>query len=137
MKIYTSYFGNMRAFAKKGIVAISIARYSPRWYRGVRYTEVAPTSYMLSDSCSHEEYLREYDEILYNLNADEVVNKIKVLSQGKDVALCCYEKPEDFCHRHLLAEWLTKNGYEVKEWEKENEEKQVMLFDDCEQAKKI
>ena len=132
MKIYTSYFANMRAFSKDGIMAISIARYSPRWYQGPQFTAVAPTSYMLSGACSHEEYLRKYDEILSRLNPQQIVSSIESISRGKDVALCCYEKPGDFCHRHLLSEWLRKNGYDVKEWEpeeKKDQNKQLSLFD--------
>lgn len=37
------------------------------------------------------------------------------LSGGKDIALICYEKPTDFCHRHLVAEWLTTNGIKCDE----------------------
>ena len=32
-----------------------------------------------------------------------------------EIALVCYEKPEDFCHRHILAAWLEE--YNIKEWE--------------------
>ena len=32
-----------------------------------------------------------------------------------NIALICYEKPSDFCHRHLVADWMTKNGIPVKE----------------------
>lgn len=32
------------------------------------------------------------------------------------IALICYEKPSDFCHRHLVAEWLNQNGYKCEEW---------------------
>ena len=32
-----------------------------------------------------------------------------------DFALVCYEKPSDFCHRHLVADWLNKNGYDCEE----------------------
>lgn len=132
MKVYTSYFGNLKALGKAGIMPISIARYSPRWYNGPRYTEVSPTSYMLSGSCSHEEYLRRYDDILNHLNPTAVMEAVKRISMGKDVALCCYEKPGDFCHRHLLADWLNKNGYDIKEWEPEEKKEQVQqlsLFD--------
>ena len=132
MKIYTSYFANSRAFSKEGIMAISVARYSPRWYQGPQLLAVAPTSFMLSGACSHEEYLRKYDEILSRLNPKHVVDAIVTMSRGRDVALCCYEKPGDFCHRHLLAEWLNKNGFEVKEWEpkdKQEQNKQLSLFD--------
>lgn len=33
------------------------------------------------------------------------------------VALICYEKPSDFCHRHLIAKWLRAYGVECTEWE--------------------
>lgn len=132
MKIYTSYFGNSRALAKDGIMEISIARYSPKWFNGPRYTTVAPTGYMLSGACSHDEYLRRYDDILRHLNPQEVISSIETIARGRDVALCCYEKPGDFCHRHLLSEWLRKNGYDVKEWEPEEKPEKVQqlsLFD--------
>ena len=35
---------------------------------------------------------------------------------NKDICLMCYEKPSDFCHRHLVANWLNENGIECKEW---------------------
>ena len=116
MKIYTSYFGNLKALGKAGIMPVSIARYSPKWFDGPRYTVVAPTSYMLSGACSHEEYLVRYDEILKRLDASSVVASIDGIGRGRDVALCCYEKPGDFCHRHLTARWLSENtGVDV--WE--------------------
>ena len=132
MKVYTSYFANSKSLAKAGIAMISIARYSPKWYDGLRYTVVSPTSYMLSDSCSREEYLSRYNDILNRLNARYVMNAIVSMSNGKDVALCCYEKPGDFCHRHLLADWLNKNGFDVHEWETQDDEEraiQLSLFD--------
>jgi len=132
MKIYTSYFANSKALSKEGVTTISIARYSPKWYFGPKYTAVAPTSYMLSSSCSHEMYLQEYAKILNRLNPHKVIADITAICKGKDVALCCYEKPGDFCHRHLLSEWLRKNGYDVKEWEREEKKEQTQqlsLFD--------
>ena len=36
------------------------------------------------------------------------------------IALVCYEKPSDFCHRHLVADWFNKNGIECKEFTKED-----------------
>lgn len=119
MKIYTSYFANIRSLATEGITPISIARYSPRWFNGARFTSLAPTGYMLSEACSRENYLKGYESILNNLNAADVVREIEAISKGRDVALCCYEKPGDFCHRHLLSEWLRKNGYNVDEWKKD------------------
>ena len=117
MKIYTSYFGNIRRLNEAGIFAVCVAIGKPKYLNLPQIINVAPTRYMLSDACSYEEYLRLYDQILARQNAKQVVKQIEALSGGRDVALCCYEKPGDFCHRHILAKWITDNtGIEVKEF---------------------
>ena len=50
------------------------------------------------------------------LNPQEILGEILNLSEG-DIALVCYEKPGDFCHRHLVASWLP---YEITEYIYEN-----------------
>lgn len=51
-----------------------------------------------------ENYIKRYnDEILYYLDPEEIYNDLK------NKVVLCYEKPEDFCHRHLVAEWLNKH----------------------------
>ena len=50
--------------------------------------------------------------LLISLELDEILN----LSEG-DIALVCYEKPGDFCHRHLVSSWLP---YEITEYIYEN-----------------
>lgn len=134
MKIYTSYFGNSRKLKEAGIKIICVAIGRPRFISGVpQMVNVAPTRYMISTACSHDEYLRLYNNILESQDAKKVVEQIKTLSDGQDVALCCYEKPGDFCHRHILAKWLTeKTGIEIKEFgvveKKEPKYEQASLF---------
>ena len=73
---------------------------------------------MLSDKCEHEEYLQLYDEILRKRGAQSILNEICTIAQGRNVALLCYEKPGDFCHRHLLADFLNKQlGTNIREFE--------------------
>jgi len=119
MKIYTSYFGNASKLGKAGVRMISVARYQPRFLPNIpKLLNVAPTPFMLSDRCSEELYLKMYDNILFHLKAEDVMREIEMLAKGSDVALCCYEKPTDFCHRHILAKWLTEQTrVEVKEFE--------------------
>ena len=53
------------------------------------------------------------------LNAVDVIKELNYLVpnvNGKNIALICYEKPSDFCHRHLVAEWLNDNGFKCEEW---------------------
>lgn len=45
------------------------------------------------------------------------MNELRLLCpDGKDICLICYEKPNDFCHRHLVADWFRENGYEAVEF---------------------
>lgn len=118
MKIYTSYFGNMKKLDKAGIKPIGIAISPPKFFRGPTIYQAAPTRDMLSKSLSEERYIQRYkEEILSKLNLREFFDTIKNLSCGKDVALCCYEKPGDLCHRKLLADFIKdKTGIEVVEY---------------------
>lgn len=117
MKIFTSYFGNSRKLNEAGVMIICVAIGKPRFLNVPQMLNVCPTRYMVSGPCSHEEYIRLYDRILAGQDANKVVEQIVSLSRGRDVALCCYEKPGDFCHRHILAKWLTENtGIEVVEF---------------------
>lgn len=117
MKIYTSYFGNSKKLHEAGIKIICVAIGRPRFIQAPQMLNVCPTRYMVSGPCSLEEYLRLYDQILAKQDAHQVVKQIEMLSGGQDVALCCYEKPGDFCHRHILAKWITDNtGIEVTEF---------------------
>ena len=61
---------------------------------------------------------RTVKEVLDTLEYNSVLNQLARRSNGKldSVILLCYEKPGDFCHRHLVADWLTKNGTECKEY---------------------
>lgn len=90
-------------------------------------------------SMSEEDFKYNYSKYLAQFHAKSVLTDIYNLAAGgqidpmlggwidgcepdpsseaynKDILLCCYEKPEDFCHRHILAEWFTFNGYNCEE----------------------
>lgn len=140
MKVYTSYFGKLGALHQAGVAPICIARGIPKFYGGAVEQSVAPFFWMLKDGVTREEYIEAYYyKVLSRVNAKEFLARCEELSKGKDVALLCYEKPEDFCHRHLLAEWLNRElGIEVREfgvtgepWNPKNPRtEQMSLFDD-------
>lgn len=128
MKIYTSYFAKTKIIEKRGIVPINIALYPPRFFFGKSIRYVAPTRSILKDTRSDEEYIRRYrQEILAKLDVERLISDLEKMSDGKDVALLCYEKPGDLCHRHLLADYLNEKGYNVKELD--GEYQQFNLFD--------
>ena len=128
MKVYTSYFAKVKEIEKRGIMPINIALYPPRFFFGKSIRYVAPSRSILKDTRSDEEYIRRYKaEILANLDVKRLVADLEALSGGKDVALLCYEKPGDLCHRHLLADYMNERGYDVRELEKEDH--QLNLFE--------
>ena len=132
MKIYTSYFANLKNLEKEDIFPIGICCYPPKWFNGPNLGAIAPTPDIL-EKCksSHAEYKKRYKTEVLSIFKDIniLINRISYISGGKDVALCCYEKPSDFCHRHIVAKWLEEQaGIEVKEFEKTEEIKMEPLF---------
>ena len=119
MKIFTSYFGRKAMLEKAGIVPICIALWKPKWYEGLQMIQVAPKAFMLKEDLTREQYIDCYKRYVTDrLRVEDVVKTIEFLSGGKDAALLCYEKPGDFCHRHLLSQWMTEqSGLVVEEWE--------------------
>jgi uncharacterized protein YeaO (DUF488 family) len=117
MKIYTSYFGNLKKLMQAGIIPIGIAQFPPSFFYGTSMKELAPAPFMLSKSMSAKEYDFLFQtRILDVLKQADVVKKIEKLALGKDVALLCYEKDPLDCHRSAVAEWLNKAGHDVKEF---------------------
>ena len=118
MKIYTSYFAKAAILRKAGIVPIGVALWPPRFFRGISMKQVAPRRYMLDDRLTDEEYIRMYrNDVLRLVDARSFIQDLERASRGMDVALCCFEKPGDFCHRHSLAKWLNEQtGIEVSEF---------------------
>lgn len=107
--IYTSYFGNWRKWTNKAI-PISIARSTPVGFKGTCYKKLAPSSELLKDWQNHkineEEYTRRFYAELSKLDKNEIIQELTELAPGYDIVLLCYEKKNDFCHRHLVAAWL-------------------------------
>ena len=112
MKIYTSYFANVKKLEAAGVIPISISCYPPRWFPAgyPRMKELAPTGAMLK--MTQEEYDFKFDQILDKLCPSNILEKLAGISKqngGADVAILCFEKPTDFCHRHVVAKWLNQH----------------------------
>ena len=46
-----------------------------------------------------------------------ILNICEKAGLDKDIVLLCYERPTDFCHRHLVSAWFREHGIECKEYE--------------------
>lgn len=136
MKIYTSYFSNAKRLAADNIEIIGIALFPPKWFSGVSLKMAAPTYSIFKYSNCQEEYVDRYKkEVLSLMNPKKFLELINFHSRGRDVALCCFEKPDEFCHRHLLSEWLNSTlNLDVREYgiqentPKEPDAKEQCLF---------
>ena len=114
--IYTSYYANYRKF--KGMFRVSISRTAPINSYDLQLIKLAPSAELLQkykgNSITNEEYTSVYHNQLLKLENNGYIAKfVKALSTLQelhgDVVLLCYEKKSDFCHRHLLAEYLNNN----------------------------
>ena len=122
-EIYTSYFANIKNLPDN-LYPISICGKAPDWYKGVQYKALAPKYWFFKkykEDRDNEFYALVFNkEVLSVLRPHEVLSDLKKLTGNKIPCLLCYEKPGDFCHRHLVAEWLQNNcGIEVREYGKQ------------------
>ena len=117
--MYTGYFAKLKKYQEAGLVPVSIALKSPDWYHGLEYKQLAPSWDILSAWKSGEYqgdvdyYTQEFnDKILKNRSITTVIHDLTELTNAEpnNIILLCYEKPEDFCHRHLVADWITKRS---------------------------
>lgn len=119
MKIYTSYFSNIKKLPDN-IKPIAICRFPPKGYKGAVDKGVSPPAALLNkykyNKISKDEYIKEYITQLDKFDYIQLIQYWKSLVGNFDIALVCYESPDKFCHRQLLAMWLNMNGLDVKEW---------------------
>lgn len=115
--IYTSYFSSHKYHPEDGI---SIARWSSFW-KGPTFEALAPSEQLLIWWKSlpkalqdlpeaQEHYKRVYTEqTLSRISPAEIA----MILEGK--TLLCFERSDEFCHRHIVAKWLREAGFECEE----------------------
>lgn len=112
--ILTSYYANYRNFTK-GYKRVSISLFSPPNAQLDSFaSELAPTSFILSDyknkKINDEEYIKRYfKEVLSKLDPKDIAIKYD------NSIFLCYEKKGSFCHRNIVADWLNKAGFKCSE----------------------
>ena len=134
--LYTTYFAQLKNLPCN-IIPISICGKAPNSYKGLQYKKLAPKyDFFMKWKETHDNnyYIEHFKgEVLDLLNPIQVLSELQCAlpydvkakmrepffaSKTWHIALVCYEKPEDFCHRHLVAKWFNDNGFECKEWMK-------------------
>lgn len=118
--IYTSYFANLSKIDKAKFKPISIARFLPKYLKIPEYTKLAPTRQLFSAYKDGRISTIQYEQIfvrdvLSKLMPSVVAEELRKTSFGKIPVLLCYERPESFCHRHIVRSWLSLSGESSEE----------------------
>ncbi len=116
MIINTSYFGQIKKISNP----VSISSSSPQWYTGPTYKPLAPDWWLVkaykNGVLDEEAYKEVYFKQLSKLDMNKVLKEIqKLYPKENEITLLCYEKPDDFCHRHLVADWFNTQLHGVVE----------------------
>jgi len=148
MKIYTSYWAQVRNFPKN-LVGLNTTVWPPKWRplgkdkRGVIVVDCPPLkpgkeceglcrgpeicSNRVPSNCA---FMKAYDNQLCKLDFNDFMNHLEKLKfeicknellDDVDFALIVFETPTNPCsERWILQNWLSKNGVDIKEWQKVN-----------------
>lgn len=121
--IYTSYFDNVRKHNLRNFHHISIAGNCPDWYLGYEYKTLAPKWSFFKEYKAGRIDDKEYTRLYHELVLDKLCPNVTVLElyqhvnydiltdEYADILLLCYEKPYEFCHRHIVSSWLSHAGF--------------------------
>ena len=127
--IYTGYYSKIKEYADSGLTLLSISRTKPEFAKScIDIPQLFPSDKILWDykkgKIDEMEYTSKYLDQLNELGIDRIIKMIQIF--GDNVVLLCWESPEKFCHRHILADYINKNsGVVVEEFGKE---KEISLF---------
>ena len=123
-KIYTSYFSNKKLPEDIQKIPICSKILSPGNY-ATYYKELAPNASDVRDLYNQNitevefslNYLNKLERIGEDRSLDLIVQDLELRLEYSDIVLLCYEKPNKFCHRHILAQFLKKNyDFQIEEF---------------------
>ena len=117
--IYTGYFDRLEDYTRNGLVPVCIAGYPAKGFTGGCYPKLAPRKIWWQEwydnHLTNDWYKMKYQATVLNkLSPFQVRNDMQ--SYGTDVVMLCYEKPSDFCYRHLVAKWMNGHNIPVREF---------------------
>ena len=126
--IYTGYYSKIKEYADAGLTLLSISRTKPGFAKNcVDVPPLFPDEKILwghnKGDIDNMEYTSKYLDQLDDIGIDRIIKTIQIF--GDDVVLLCWESPEKFCHRHILADYINRNSDLVVE---EFEKKELSLF---------
>lgn len=125
-RIFTTYFGKLKEieeeFKDTGVLKLAISYTIPKGIDAYQLQDFLPPYDVLKmykeNYLNEEEYTKLYKaKVLDKLDINKFyIDFDKLCSKFPVICLICYEKPDNFCHRHLVREWLNDVGYSCKEY---------------------
>ena len=120
MKIYTSYYGRMK-YLPKNIIPVSISLSMPKDIHIRKYLALAPSWSILNEyklTGDKEKYIKRFKSEILNKTSvvDLLIYLQNLATSDSDICLMCYEKSNDFCHRHIVSSWLREFGIPCQEY---------------------
>lgn len=125
-KVYTSNYASLEKLKAAGLIdgAVPISRGLPRWFDEDivvrRNLLLAPSQKLLSAAKRGEvddaAYTRAFNSQLAHFSPHDVYHDLLKATGGTTPVLLCWEAPGAFCHRHLVAQWLSEAGIDAEEW---------------------
>lgn len=113
MRVFTSYFDNVGYLTEQGFACVGISRFPPEKFKDNNLYIIAPSVELLAKvkngEYTKEQYKYAYLSQIRMINVAEIckaIENVAIETGNDDVVLCCYEAPDLFCHRHILAEYL-------------------------------
>ena len=115
ISIFTSYYANIKKLPDT-ILPISISIFPPKYLQDIDSEKLlAPSDKILTtykssqkNNLDRKHYIKTFkEEILNNINLKEILNNLEELALNNNktgIALLCFEQPNDFCHRQIVAE---------------------------------
>ena len=121
--VKTSYFGRLRSLGPSGYYLVRVCNRAPSGIAfdadllpvipGWQQLVVPYKEGVITEAEYEARYLRCLDgrreEILAAVG--DIIRK----AGEREPLLLCFEKPPQFCHRHILAGWLRREGLDVEE----------------------
>lgn len=109
--IYTGYYGGLTSIAGD-ITKVQVSNSAPVPV-DIKFEKAIPDWAFIVKPYKDGLITKEEYEQRYTLQLDKfrekILGVIKYFSSAdKDYILLCYEKPGDFCHRHILADYINK-----------------------------
>lgn len=122
--IYTGYFAKLKYYQSNNLSPVRISNggrnivehkvnsFIPEW-------EIvnAHKKGLIDNETYRRLYLLQLSSFIEDPKLNLMMESILSSLYQTNTILLCYERPEKFCHRHILAEWIKDNfGYDVVEF---------------------